>query len=222
MTSSRRSYSDRWWRHAVHGRKQNYYWSSRINDPNTPQWSVSLMLSRHRKARDRKSQTGSRSPEVTQRFSWHDYCRWWISSHWHKLNVKPADKNKFLKIVFFCYVLSEMVVSGAGFPAIMRLERTLFMFNSNNNNNRCNSRHLHSNCSFRHVVWQLLAVARFLLQPQLSRRWNFSPIVKFVQVVGNNTIFVSNNLFVQNTTRKTWPVNQSIGQPVRRSSRELR
>ena len=29
-------------------------------------------------------------------------------------------------------------------------------------------RHLHSSCSFRHIVWQPLAVARFLLQPQLS------------------------------------------------------
>ena len=30
-------------------------------------------------------------------------------------------------------------------------------------------RHLHSSCSFCHIIWQLLAVARFLLQPQLFR-----------------------------------------------------
>jgi len=34
--------------------------------------------------------------------------------------------------------------------------------------NGISGRHLHSSCSFRHIVSQLLAVASFLLQPQLS------------------------------------------------------
>ena len=52
---------------------------------------------------------------------------------------------------------------------------------------------LHSSCSFRHIVWQPLAVARFLLQPQhlehlacpcpvITNYLNLSPMAKYTLV----------------------------------------